>query len=119
MVVFAQVMAIGPNEFALPREIRDKYRLEVWSPFLKFLIVFKIGHQRITQIAFSKFSELLKRTQDHKMWPYMLDFHRTVSKDFVKRLTDNGYRVTLNKKNVITSVESNDKTFSRSSAHTE
>ncbi|CAO4367885.1 unnamed protein product [Caenorhabditis nigoni] len=36
--VFAQVMAIGPNEFALPREIRDKYRLEVWSPFLKFLV---------------------------------------------------------------------------------
>ncbi|PIC20028.1 hypothetical protein B9Z55_025364 [Caenorhabditis nigoni] len=35
--VFAQVMAIGPNEFALPREIRDKYRLAVWSPFLKFL----------------------------------------------------------------------------------
>ncbi|ULU08800.1 hypothetical protein L3Y34_019783 [Caenorhabditis briggsae] len=36
--VFAQVMAIGPNDFALPREIRDKYRLAVWSPFLKFLV---------------------------------------------------------------------------------
>ncbi|UMM43106.1 hypothetical protein L5515_018711 [Caenorhabditis briggsae] len=35
--VFAQVMAIGPNEFALPREIRNKYRMTVWSPFLKFL----------------------------------------------------------------------------------
>ncbi|CAP27482.2 Protein CBG07663 [Caenorhabditis briggsae] len=44
-------------------------------------------------------------------------FSRAVSNDFVKRLTDNGYNVTLNKKNVITFVESSDKTFCRLSFH--
>ncbi|CAO4387065.1 unnamed protein product [Caenorhabditis nigoni] len=43
-------------------------------------------------------------------------FSRAVSKDFVKSLTDNGYKVKPNEKNVIIFVESNDKTFSRSSA---
>ncbi|PIC20772.1 hypothetical protein B9Z55_025850 [Caenorhabditis nigoni] len=44
-------------------------------------------------------------------------FSRAVSNDFVKSLTDSGYKVKLNEKNVIIFVESNDKTFSRSSAH--
>ncbi|KAF1746139.1 hypothetical protein GCK72_022592 [Caenorhabditis remanei] len=35
--VFAKVLAIGPNHFSLPKDIRIKYKYAVWSPFLKFL----------------------------------------------------------------------------------
>ncbi|KAF1746138.1 hypothetical protein GCK72_022591 [Caenorhabditis remanei] len=35
--VFVKVLAIGPNDFALPKDIRIKYKYAVWSPFLKFL----------------------------------------------------------------------------------
>ena len=36
--VFAKVLAIGPNMFCLPKDIKEKYsKVAAWSPLLKYL----------------------------------------------------------------------------------